>query len=289
MSNNEHSCIVGLCVKNNAKGLPKVFENMSNLKTLFDKFLVVVYYDESKDNSLDLLIELSVNYGLDYVIINEECEMPTYNSRIANISKARNYIINYIYHFGQEYDMFVMMDSNDYSCQGNIKLNVINKYLNKPEYDKWDSVSFARNPYYDVNAYSDDVFQIGCMFYPKETSKQFTTALQYRKAINERIRNTIFSPSNRGKLIPVDSAFCGFALYKKEAFRGCRYDGMFSFKYINKELLQKNMETYKIDKSRGFINKEDSEHRQFHLMAKHNNGAKIMIACEQAFTYFKKQ
>ena len=53
MSNNEHSCIVGLCVKNNAKGLPKVFENMSNLKTLFDKFLVVVYYDESKDNSLD--------------------------------------------------------------------------------------------------------------------------------------------------------------------------------------------------------------------------------------------
>ena len=286
MSNN-HSCIVGLCVKNNAQGLPKVFDNMSRLKSLFDKFMVVAYYDKSEDNSLDLIIELAEKFNLKCVVINAECENPVYNSRTVNIANARNQILRYIYNHGEEFDLFAMMDSNNYSCQGNIHLDIVSKYLNNEEYyNNWDMLSFARKPYYDTWAYSDDVFQLGCWFYPRvSSSSEYITALKYMDHINERIKNTIHNPNNKGKLIPVDSAFCGFALYKKKAFRGCRYEGLFTLKYMNKELLKKNFETYKIDKSRAFVNKEDCEHRQFHMMAKQKNGARIMVACDQAFSY----
>ena len=48
-------CASGLCVKNNAVGLPKVFDNISKIRMLFEECSVIAYYDASSDDSLSLL------------------------------------------------------------------------------------------------------------------------------------------------------------------------------------------------------------------------------------------
>ena len=47
-------CICGP-VKNCGPYLPKVFENIEKMGSLFDDYKIVVYYDKSNDNTLDIL------------------------------------------------------------------------------------------------------------------------------------------------------------------------------------------------------------------------------------------
>jgi hypothetical protein len=285
--NSKHSIIVGLCVKNNENGLPKVFENISKMRQIFEKTFVVIYYDHSEDNSLELLKSLCEKYKLQNIIINEDNEYCTSNIRIRNISNARNSILHFINNEeNNDYDLFCMMDCSSHSCQGNINIKLLNNCVNKKiVYNRWDCLSFARKPYYDLASYSDNIFQIGYRCYPKTvTSKEFTTSHEYKVNMIRRINNTIFLPENKGKLIKVDSAFCGFALYKKEKFKGCSYNGLLSLSFMDKELLKKNITTFKIQKiNNGIINPEDSEHKHFHMMAKKRNNARIMVACADIF------
>lgn len=286
--NKKHSLALGLCVKNNAIGLPKCFENISKLRTLFDKFMIVIYYDNSNDNSLRICIELTKKYDLKTVVMNSNCKNPVTNIRTVDIANARNNILKYVYSEEcNDYNLFGMMDTNKYSCQGDIKIDVIEKYLNdETMFDKWDSLTFAREPYYDIWAFSNDAFQLGCWSYPKDVMDSYSscyTVESYQNELIQYIKNTLLAEENKGKLLPVDSAFCGFGLYKKHIFKGCVYNGYLTDKYIDKELLKKNLEKYPLKKVNTMV---DCEHRHFHMMAKRLNNAKIMVACDQAFTYF---
>lgn len=280
---NKHSCAIGLCVRNNAYGLPKVFENISKIRPLFKTCIVVSYYDMSNDRSLELLHYLSVNYGIELIVLNADCTGEVSEKRTVNIARARNAIVKYVNTSERckEFELFAMMDSNHYSCQGNIMPDVIKKYLSTGMYNQWDSLSFARKPYYDLWAYSDGVFQIGCWCYPRQARSVYeTTVYQFQYAIKNHLDNTIFAEKNRGKLVEVDSAFCGFAFYKKASFANCVYNGGWSTTYMDRELLTKNLVTFKLLHNG---QTDDCEHRHFHMQAKKLNGAKIMIACEQAF------
>ena len=284
-------CVIGLCVKNNSAGLPKVFDNIHRLRKLFSGCSVIAYYDRSNDSSLELLRMLGSYYAIDLHILNEESKGPVARTRTVNIANARNNILREIYtnELFSEYELFAMMDSNDYSCQGTINTDVVGKYLNRSHttsgnalYDMWDSLSFARVPYYDLWAYSDGKFQIGCWCYPRMVRKQGeTTCFQFQDAIRQHLDTTIFSSENAGKLVEVDSAFCGFAFYKKSVFSGCYYNGLWSTTYMDKELLRENLEQFPLWRNN---QRDDCEHRHFHMMAKRLKCARIMIACDQAFT-----
>ena len=285
--NKKHSLALGLCVKNNAIGLPKCFENISKLRTLFDKFMIVIYYDNSNDNSLKICIDLTKKYDLKTVVINANCKNPTLpNARTVNIANARNNIVNYLnMDENSDYKLFGMMDTNNYSCQGDIKIDVIEKYLNdETMFDEWDSLSFARKPYYDLWAYSSDIFQIGCWSYPRFNDGYSCTVYKYMDDMKNHINKTLLAEENKGKLLPVDSAFCGFGLYKKDKFKNCIYNGNYNVSYIDKTIIKKNLEKYPLKNI--MSNNGDCEHRYFHMMAKRLNNAKIMVACDQAFTYF---
>jgi hypothetical protein len=49
-------CICGP-VKNCAPYLNKVFENIEKIGSIFDDYKIVLYYDRSTDNTLNMLIE----------------------------------------------------------------------------------------------------------------------------------------------------------------------------------------------------------------------------------------
>lgn len=286
-NNNEKlSCAVGLCVKNNSVGLPKVFDNIRRLRNIFTECSVIAYYDRSTDNSLDLLKVLSSHYRISTLILNDDASGPVARKRTVNIANARNSILREFYFNPQfaNYELFAMMDSNNYSCQGDIYVDVINKYLNTQNgmYDRWDSLSFARKPYYDLWAYSAGPFQIGCWCYPRLPRKRNEiTCYQFQDAMREHVDATIFAPENAGNLVEVDSAFCGFALYKKESFRGCFYNGGWSTTYMDKDKACQNLAMYRLVRNN---QTDDCEHRHFHMMAKKMRGARIMVACDQAFS-----
>jgi hypothetical protein len=47
-------CICGP-VKNCAQYLEKIFENIEKIGSLFDEYAIIIYYDISKDNTLQIL------------------------------------------------------------------------------------------------------------------------------------------------------------------------------------------------------------------------------------------
>lgn len=275
-------CAFGLCVKNNSAGLPKVFDNINKVRGLFDDISVIAYYDASSDDSLALLSVLGKHYNIPVYILNGANRRTPRSHRTVNIARARNGILGELYMnpVFDKYELFAMMDSNDYSCQGDIQPGVLRRYLTYEFYGEWDALSFAREPYYDLWAYSSGVFQLGCWSYPPMAVGGGATHAQYRNAMVGHINNTILAKENAGKLIEVDSAFCGFALYKKDVFYGCYYNGLPSTTYFDPSALAANLQSFKLFRSH---QKGECEHRHFHMMAKRTKGAKVMVACDQVF------
>jgi hypothetical protein len=89
------------------------------------------------------------------------------------------------------------------------------------------------------------------------------------------------------------SAFNGFAIYKKDKFKGCQYDWQVhgNFDLVSKEDVDRNEKAlgskFTIDKSyHQIINPvTDCEHRYFHMSAIEKNDARIRISPLHLFTY----
>jgi len=278
--NNEkkHSCIFGLCVKNNSQGLPKVFENLSKIQDLFHKVHIVAYYDQSQDDSLSKLQQLSVEHNLSLTILNESGQQPINVYRTVSIANARNNIMKHIMgEMGFEYDLFAMMDSNGYSCQGDIRPSVLGKYLRGRKFNEWDSLSFARKPYYDLWAFSNGTFQLGCWSYPPMGGP--VNVADYQKALQRYITELLNDGKKKDALVPVDSSFCGFAIYKKEKYRKCFYSGYTQLQFFNNDKLKVNLHHFPLSKPQLL----DCEHRSFHFRGKMLNNAQMQIACEELF------
>lgn len=272
------NCVFGLCVKNNSVGLPKVFENINKIRNIFHLIHIVAYYDHSSDDSLTKLRDLSMHYSFDITILNETGQNPIHQYRTISIANARNHILKWIMgKEGEKYELFVMMDSNAYSCQGSIKPNVLRKYFKQPLFKTWDGLSFARKPYYDLWAFSNGPFQLGCWSYPTLGTQVIVS--DYQKALQEYINGLITHGRENGTIVPVDSAFCGFAIYKKEKYRKCFYSGNVQLQFFDKEKLMLNLKHFPL-KQPGTL---DCEHRSFHFRGKMLNNAQLYLACEEVF------
>jgi len=305
MDNN--NCVIGLCVYNNERGLPSVLSNIVKLSEskLFDKITIVAFYDSSSDKSHSILESFKNRYELGIkssssfqviettIIINNKSKnfrMSLGNSsrvmdksRTMRIALARNQILNYIRSLqvrGGIYNKyFIMMDSNEYACVGRINVDTLRSALERS--DEWDSISFDREAgYYDYWALSFDP-HIYSFFHVENRNETLQSMVAgFAKKLNDaKIKSNITNElhesnqKNEGKyqydLIPVHSAFNGFAIYKTSMFLNCSYSSM-----IHIDLFPKHSIRCKI------LNdfKDDCEHRKFHLEAIKKNGARIMVS-----------
>ena len=303
-----NNCVIGLCVYNNERGLPSVLSNIVKLSEskLFDKITIVAFYDSSSDKSHSILESFKNRYELGIkssssfqviettIIINNKSKnfrMSLGNasrvmdkSRTMRIALARNQILNYIRSLqvrGGIYNKyFIMMDSNEYACVGRINVDTLRSALERS--DEWDSISFDREAgYYDYWALSFDPHIYS--FYHVENQNETLQSMVsgFAKKMNDaKIKSNITNDlhesnqKNEGKkypydLIPVHSAFNGFAIYKTSMFLNCSYSST-----IHIDLFPKHLIRCKI------LNdfKDDCEHRKFHLEAIKKNGARIMVS-----------
>ena len=266
-------CICGP-VKNCGPYLNKVLENIERIGSLFDDYKIVLYYDKSSDDTLEILKKYQLKNSKLLFYINE---MPTSRFRTHNIAKARNFCLNYIRDNRDIFPYFIMMDFDDVNCKG-LNVEPLKKSLKRED---WDGLSFNTFPfYYDIWALSIKPYYFSYLHF-KQTNINDHNVFKYY--IDKIMKNV-----PKDTLLPCLSAFNGFSIYRTNKFLNTYYDGriridLLPINYIN--------EQSRVTKSKIIYKKyhsvdgryEDCEHRAFHLQAIKNSGARIMISPEILF------
>ena len=266
-------CICGP-VKNCGPYLDIVFKNIEKIGSLFEDYVIIVYYDKSIDNTLLKLKEYqNINPKLKFYVNNNMVS----KFRTHRIANARNYCLNYINKNNAEYPFFIMMDFDDPNCK-NCHPEILQKYLKRED---WDGLSFNTSPkYYDIWGLSIYPY---CFSYNhfKDNNKFYSIIQNY---VTEKLKR--LPPDG---LLPCISSFNGFSIYRTNKFLNCRYDGRVNLNLIPKIFLNAHMKAANsniIYKDYGHVKGryEDCEHRAFHVEAINKNSAKIMISPEVIFT-----
>lgn len=261
------------CAKDVGSYLDDVFNNIGFIGELFDDFHIIIYYDESDDNTLVKLNEYYEYYQSKMtVLIGKE---PLTNIRTQNIANARNGILTKIKELNNnDFQYFIMMDMDEV-CSSKFNKNALDTYL---QYERannplpWDALSFNRIIYYDLWALSIDPYGFSCNHY-ENTHKVKNQMIHFLK---EELGKVILKNPNTG-LLPCISAFNGFAIYRKNKFINVKYEWN-----IHKTLIIYPRQN--IDKmSRAVFQQpmsrhDDCEHRYFHIRASQLNKARICIS-----------
>ena len=259
-------CICG-AVKNVGGWLDNIFKNMEQIGSLFEDYQIILYYDNSYDNTLQKLKEYQrTNPKLNFFVNKKEVSI----WRTQRIANARNGCLQMMRNKCRDYDMFIMMDCDDV-CSSPVNLPVLKKYLNRND---WDSLSFNKSNYYDIWALSIDPYFFSFIHFRGDALGKM------KSYISDLLRKL-----PKDALLRCGSAFNGFAIYRMNKFINCAYYGkprldlipsaklLFNQKILNSPILFDNP---------GRIN-EDCEHRAFHFQAIRKNNARIRISSEILF------
>lgn len=271
--------------RNCAAHLDAVFANINKLAGLFQDYRIIIAFDkaseESTDNSKDeTLLKLKqhkqIHGGKMDVLVNRN---PLSKHRTQNICNARNTYLNRIRDIALIEDYaakyFIAFDMDD-ACAGKMDVEVFKRAMEREE--KWDSVSFNRTGYYDAWALSVDEYVYSCWGWwsPYEVIDHM------RNYIIDKLTNT---PAD--EFVECHSAFSGFAVYKTALFLNCNYDWRMPKRYMKLEELQRQQKILwgvgSISPLEEQTDEPDCEHRAFHMMAIHENGARIRISPEKLF------
>jgi hypothetical protein len=197
----------------------------------------------------------------------EDVPEPKGFTRTQNLAAARNETlrrIRDIYRRGR-FEHFIVMDM-DGVCAEPVRPEAFLAVMR--EAPRWDAVSFNKDDYYDLWALSFDPFFLSLYHWepPDKT--------RIKKEITSRL--AALPP---GALLPVLSAFNGFAVYRASVFLRSRYDWDVrkNLQLIGDAGLAKNSAANGGASLRMFTN-HDCEHRYFHLYAHYRLGARIFVS-----------
>lgn len=272
-------CICGP-VKNCGPYLHKVLANMEKLGSIFDDYIIMLYYDKSSDNTLSILKEYQTKNPKMMFYVNKN---PVSQFRTHNIAIARNFCLNFVRVNREKFPFFIMMDCDDVNCK-DVNVDILKKYVHR---DDWDGLSFNTTPkYYDIWGLSIYPF---CFSY-----NHFENNVQYYNIMQKYVDTLLKKAKEEDKLVNCISSFNGFSLYRTSKFLNTYYDGRVRLDLIPKPNLDahKNITKSKLVfkqyfKPNGNINVdgryEDCEHRAFHIQARQNSGARIMISPDVLF------
>ena len=251
-------CICGT-VRNCGPFLNKIFKNIEKICSLFDDYTILVYYDISTDNTLDVLKEYQKRNSRLLIYVNKE---PLSEYRTFRIAKGRNVCLKYIIENKTRFPYFIMMDMDCVNSKGKVNIEPIRKCLMRED---WDSVSFNKPAYYDIWALSIKPYYLSCAHIGDDAG------IVMSKYIVGLLKN-----ANKDDLIQCASAFGGFAIYRTDKFVNCQYSGLLTLRLLPQHLIKQNIALFKGKFDYSKI--EDCEHRYFHLMAINKNQARIRIS-----------
>jgi hypothetical protein len=266
------SCCICATVKNCGQYIDDVFKNIKQIIKLFDEYYIIIYYDDSHDNTYELLNKYKKIYKIK-IHHNKTYKSPYRTHRLAY---GRNYCLKKINNYLSHYKYFIMMDFDDV-CTPEINLDVLKKNIINDK--RWDALSFNRKNYYDLWALSIRPYIFSFVHFKNPDIIINNMGIYINK---------LLSSLDKNDLLPCFSAFNGFSIYKTKIFKDCVYDGKIRLDLIPNEYL---METKEENNSEITFNKkcwlssenEDCEHRSFHFHAINKKNARIFISPEFLF------
>jgi len=271
--NNIECCICGP-VKNCGPYLDKVLENIEKIGSLFKDYKILIFYDESSDDSLSKLINYQNKNNKLKLYINKKTKS---QFRTHNIAHARNHCLNYIKKHKDKFPYFIMMDFDDVNCK-TINTEILPKYFAR---DDWDALSFNTSPkYYDIWGLSIKPY---CFSYNHFEQNQYNNYHVIQDYIMKKLQEL-----PEGELLKCISSFNGFSIYRTEKFINSYYDGRLRFdimpkKFIKKHAIEARSNIMLHDYGHVKGKYEDCEHRSFHAIAITKSDAKIRISPEVLF------
>ena len=194
-----------MTVRDCAPYLPKVFENIHRLRTLFPSFVLIVAYDHCVDDSENLLRNYQSQSRFPVYLLPGDTTSP---HRTVRIAQARNRCLEKLEELGISFHF--MIDADDVNVNP-WNLTLISNYLAMPG---WDVMTFNRPDYYDIWALMYPPFQHHCWGFYHHSGE---VVAYMRKDITQQLE--------QHELFPCQSAFNGFAIYRNSIFKGIRYSG----------------------------------------------------------------
>ena len=236
----ESVVIVG-CAKNIAKHLHSTLKKIDMLIDIFENSNVIIFENDSKDKTLNILTKWKGNKSnIKIISDSKENNSNLRNTRTYSLSYARNLLLDKARLLKPYY--FINMDMD----------NVVNK-LNRTDFlkifdlkDNWSMLGSNNNGSYR------DLWALRCKGWLEGDYHQGYKFYKGNKHIDKN-----------ASLIEVDSCFNGFAIYKMEYLKDCRYHGFYN-------------DNCKIKKTR--YKRQKCEHVDLHLDMKKKNNAKLFIA-----------
>ena len=269
--------VICLPIMNCEKYLKNIFNNLLKLYRIFNKIIIIFGYDNSTDNSLNLLEEFkSNNKNLNIIIIKNTSKRFKY--RTHNLEHIRNLMLKLVIDKYSDYDYYISMDSDDV-CSIPINIEILEKHIKNN--NNWDILTFNKDDYYDIWALQYDIFihHFRCLQY-----NSWPVIFFIKDDITKKINNL-----KENEYFPVYSAFNGFGIYKMKYVLNSKYDGKtqyyfskdkidYMIKYLNKNVMNKR-KLIKINDSN-----ENCEHIGFHISIKNKyNNVKNMITKDKIF------
>jgi glycosyltransferase involved in cell wall biosynthesis len=246
---------------------------MNKLGSLFDNYTILIYYDHSSDDSLQILKDYQEQNPNMILYVNKN---PVSPFRTHNIAVARNFCLDYVKQHQSVFPYFIMMDMDDVNCK-ELKVEPLAKHLLR---DDWDALSFNTRPaYYDIWGLSIWPY---CFSY-----NHFENNVQFYDIIQKYITQML-EKLEPGALLPCISSFNGLSIYRTHKFLNTSYDGRIRLDLIpGKNLIAHSKAAGSNLVFKKYVTSnchyEDCEHRAFHIQARQNSGARIMISPEVLF------
>lgn len=225
MKNQFGSIIICSIVRNADAGLKKNIPVIEQLCSMFKDWKVVIYENDSVDNTKEILSEWQKSNPQNIHVISETLDKPLptpkqsetkvnpffSRKRISKMATLRNKYIDYVDKMSWNADYLMVVDLD----VSQLKLDGIIDSFSRSEY--WDAITaygYSTSPrlkkrYHDTYALCEN---------GKETVPQ--TEAMIHSLADEYAQKC----KNKDHLIPVCSAFGGLAIYRYEAIRGIRYD-----------------------------------------------------------------
>lgn len=216
---NKTVIITGIC-RNVSKYIFNSFHKFLYLTKYFKKSKIIIYENDSNDNTLDLLYDYKNKYTHIEIIILSEINI--HGSITQRISHGRNKILNYIKFHQFEPDYLINIDMDDilldFKCD-----SILYPFNEKIE---WSMFGGNSNIYYDMwalrtlNEPNKDFWE------DKKKNNKYTVPIN-------KILESYFIVDQESSPIPVYSCFNGIGIYKYKHIINCVYDGDTTCEHIH--------------------------------------------------------
>ena len=217
---NNKSCVIAGYAIDCADSLPYSLTNIIQMTPLFEKFDVIIAYDESTDNTFELINKFKGNRDDVHLILNTNRLSPLKNINNAN---AKNSIMQLINMKFKDYDYFILLDLDSYG-KSQLNISLLNQFIKRDK--DWDIISFNRNNNNDMWALRYNPYFMN----PFAWGENYKDVIEHTK---KDIQNKL-SKLTVDQYLEVASSFNGIAIHKMKYILDCKFDGKHDAELLKK-------------------------------------------------------